>query len=278
MAKIRKFALIMLSLSLSLLLAACEGNLGERAQETKSIAATPTSQPSTQGPDDTESLREEVCLLTCGTGAPDSAGGVDASFGIFTAEREIKYATFYVVAYNSVDDPVSCEIKGTSNATLKVTGPITKNAPSYVTFENVWYNATISYMKVMRVEIEFLDGTFYTTENPKALACGGVGVGSSVIPFEVYRTPLKNAVNKILEEKNLSAQDFIENYSKLYPDFDYAQDLMAEESYLSSYPWTLSVEPFSQSLGIEPIELLHTLTEFDYVNDRFFAVDTSAPQ
>lgn len=256
---------------------ACGAPSVEKDKESLALEATPAPQGATQNVDNTYALWEEFCLLTCGTGAPDSADGVDVSIGFFSAKRDIKYATFYVSAYNSVDDAVSCEIKGTHDATLKVTGPITPGIPYLSNFENVWYNPTISYMKIGKIEIEFTDGTIYTTENPQAIAGGGIGVSTSstLFPFEVYREPLQDAVNKILKEKGMSSQDFVSKYSELYPDYEYAQDLIAEESYLNSYPWILSVEHFSQCLGTDPIELLHTLTEYDVINDKFFITNFS---
>ena len=55
----------------------------------------------------------------------DSVGGVSPSIGYRNnSDKTIKYIDFTMVPYNAVGDTVSCEIRGNSAATGRVTGPI----------------------------------------------------------------------------------------------------------------------------------------------------------
>lgn len=95
---------------------------------------------------------------------PNSVGGVDWTAKIEnTSQKTIKYITFIVEAYNAVDDAVECEITGKSVVKCKGTGPVVPTSqtdPSAVfTWETVWYNSTISYVKTLEIQIEYMDGT-----------------------------------------------------------------------------------------------------------------------
>ncbi len=111
------------------------------------------------------------------TSVPNSAGGVDINVRWdIISNKDIKYVTFTVAAYNAVDDTVYCEISGNNTANLKLTGPCQSGYSSYVIpetyksgitskkyvdnvrLENVWYNKTIEYAKLISVKIEFMDG------------------------------------------------------------------------------------------------------------------------
>jgi hypothetical protein len=102
-------------------------------------------------------------------GLPNSAGGVNAKidFYYYYEDKDIKYITFTVIPYNSVGDIQSCDITGKSKANLQFTGPISANTRPNDNriFENVWYNSTINKIKLVKVQVEYTDGSRYTYAN-----------------------------------------------------------------------------------------------------------------
>lgn len=91
---------------------------------------------------------------------PNSAGGVSIK-GAFVnnSSKSIKYILIYFTPYNQVDDAVGCNIKNVSEYGLRCTGPVAPNQ-SYAFFgENMWYNHSISSVKVTRAEVQYMDGT-----------------------------------------------------------------------------------------------------------------------
>lgn len=92
---------------------------------------------------------------------PNSAGGVNVDIRVTpVGPGTVKYVVFDIVPYNSVDDAVSSEIGGKSTANLRFTGPLTSmTTGKTVSARNVWYNSTISYVEIVAVELEYMDGT-----------------------------------------------------------------------------------------------------------------------
>lgn len=92
---------------------------------------------------------------------PNIVDGVDMTiYWQNLSGKEIKYIYFDVQAFNAVDDPVKCEIKGTSVRTnMRVTGPISAKFNSYHYWEAVWYNSSIKRAEILNVRIEYMDGT-----------------------------------------------------------------------------------------------------------------------
>lgn len=97
------------------------------------------------------------------TSRPNSAGGVDLHLvWQNTGSKTVKYARFDLIPYNAVDDVVEDEIRGQSEVTAEVTGPVRPGAVSggdgwY--WESVWYNSTIVRAELTRVRLEYMDGT-----------------------------------------------------------------------------------------------------------------------
>lgn len=91
---------------------------------------------------------------------PNSAGGVSVR-GVFVnnSSKSIKYITLYFTPYNQVGDAVGCSIKNVSEYGLKCTGPVEPNQFHVFFGENMWYNYSISSVKVTRAEIQYMDGT-----------------------------------------------------------------------------------------------------------------------
>lgn len=74
-------------------------------------------------------------------------------------EKEIKYITFSYVPYNSVNDVVACTASGKTEVSGKLTGPIPSKHKSHVTWENMWFNPTVTKAILTKMHIEFMDGT-----------------------------------------------------------------------------------------------------------------------
>lgn len=121
---------------------------------------------------------------------PNSVGGIDVVFGFTnTGTKTIKYASFYFIPYNSVGDAVTCSTRGESEQGAKYTGFVEPGASIYkVTFNNAWYNSTITQVKVSKVFVEYTDGTNETIngsdvpiqDNAPSNASGGCYVATAV--------------------------------------------------------------------------------------------------
>lgn len=93
----------------------------------------------------------------------DSAGGVGVRINIKNdSEKAIKYATFEVIPYNAVNDVVSSSIGGKTKAQLELTGPIEPGGRAVPKWTGVWYNSTISTVKILQIEIIYMDGSCET--------------------------------------------------------------------------------------------------------------------
>lgn len=107
------------------------------------------------------------------TSKPNSAGGVDCNI-IWKnkSDKIVKYAKFTVTPYNAVDDMVESSIGGDTYKKLKATGPVkTGEVDGYgTTWECIWYNSTISYMKITGIELEYMDGTIISTNKAEIIA------------------------------------------------------------------------------------------------------------
>ena len=107
----------------------------------------------------------------------NSAGGVDFSitWQYLDNSKDIKYLDYTVVPYNCVGDPVKGKYDS-GRFTGRITGPISasefkdgrfKKERSY--WGTAWYNNTICSIKIVKVEVEYMDGTkyIYVKELPK---------------------------------------------------------------------------------------------------------------
>jgi hypothetical protein len=109
-----------------------------------------------------------ILILRCKSSLPNSAGGVNVDiFFQNISNRRIKYIYFTVTPYNKVDDIVRSEIGGKSNVVLEQVGYIEPErfSKDYEVWGNVWYNSTISYIKIVKIEIVFDDNSKKIIEN-----------------------------------------------------------------------------------------------------------------
>jgi len=96
---------------------------------------------------------------------PNSASGVSFSIDWFyyNTKKEIKYIYFTVVPYNAVGDRQYCDIRDHATFTGSATGPISASSrPKEYNWENAWYNSTIDSLEIIKVKLEYMDGTSYT--------------------------------------------------------------------------------------------------------------------
>src|SRR6056297_3222117 len=121
---------------------------------------------------------------------PNSAGGVDVTIDFINTVglKPIKYAIFTVIPYNRVGDVVSSTIGRHKSQKLKITGPIKYaafsvdwlgqdvNGAGHGTWENVWYNHSISCIEIIRIKIIYMDGktTDIAGKGIKSLLVSGV--------------------------------------------------------------------------------------------------------
>ena len=92
---------------------------------------------------------------------PDSAGAVALELVWKNVSgKEIKYAVFQVVPYNAAGEELSCRVRGNRPYTGRVTGPVApgQTYSSGIKWRNAWFNPSISYAAIHRVNIEFMDG------------------------------------------------------------------------------------------------------------------------
>ncbi len=91
---------------------------------------------------------------------PDSVGGVGVQFTFRNeGEKTIKYVTISFIPYNQVGDAVSSSIGGRSEFGIICTGPIAPNKKQSGRCECIWYNYSITSVRVSKAEIEYMDGT-----------------------------------------------------------------------------------------------------------------------
>lgn len=99
------------------------------------------------------------------TGA-NSVGGIGVMYNWKnTGTKTIKYVDFTFVPYNAVGDAVGCTTRNVSEFHSKETGPITPGQLMTNRYcDCMWYNHTITSVKLIRAEIQYTDGTEETIE------------------------------------------------------------------------------------------------------------------
>ena len=89
----------------------------------------------------------------------DSAGGIEVFISFSNnSGRILKYVDFEVTPYNRVDDIARSTIDGASTKTIQVVDYIEPSKKYDAHFAPVWYNNTISYIKINSIKVTFRDG------------------------------------------------------------------------------------------------------------------------
>jgi len=112
-----------------------------------------------------------IAIFDIRSGTPNSVGGVRAWIDWQNvSEKDIKYVTFNVIAYNRVNDIAPCTITRNAEAHLRYTGPyLPMHISNGLGFSNVWYNSTIDYMKIIGIEIIFMDDEIISFDEEQIL-------------------------------------------------------------------------------------------------------------
>lgn len=95
---------------------------------------------------------------------PNSAGGIDVNlvFEVMNG-KTVKYLQLEVSAFNAVGDRVLKTSPGDPTGRLRYTGPVQKSdGLESASWETVWYNSTISCVRVDKIRVEYLDGSSAT--------------------------------------------------------------------------------------------------------------------
>jgi hypothetical protein len=101
-----------------------------------------------------------IFILGYSTKDPNSAGGISC-FVTFKniSDKRSKYVYFTIIPYNIVDDITRSTIDGKSEAILEHTGFLLPGEEFRSDWENVWYNNTIKYMKIIGIKVVFDDNS-----------------------------------------------------------------------------------------------------------------------
>lgn len=122
----------------------------------------------------TKSVRKAASVLRINNSelsGPNSAGGCDYKLYFRNVSKKtIKYLDWYGTAYNAVDDPCSCEIRGTSFCSGQCVGPIFAGDDRWSSWSCVIYNYSAETIKLDHIRIEYLDGTSVSLSSSDILA------------------------------------------------------------------------------------------------------------
>lgn len=128
-------------------------------------------------------LGSPIAIISQNIDSVNSAGGVNCSIEFSNiSDKTSKYVNFTVVPYNRVFDITNSEIDGQSEKIINITNIISPQTDFKAKWKNVWYNNTISSMKIIKIEIiytdnskisidtqEKIDKCFYTSSELKEL-------------------------------------------------------------------------------------------------------------
>lgn len=121
---------------------------------------------------------------------PDSVGGIGVQFSFRNeGEKTIKYVTISFIPYNQVGDAVSSSIGGRSEFGIICTGPIAPNKKQSGRCECIWYNYSITSVRVSKAEIEYMDGTTEVIDGTNIPAEEGGGCYVATAVYGSYDCP-----------------------------------------------------------------------------------------
>lgn len=83
------------------------------------------------------------------------------------SNKTIKYITFNLIGYNSVDDKIT--ERGVSIKSVKGIGPIKPNNTASFEFKYVWFTDLVETFKITKIKIEYMDGGLKVIDNPRSI-------------------------------------------------------------------------------------------------------------
>jgi hypothetical protein len=111
-----------------------------------------------------------LLILGYNTDTPNSAGGVGCYVRfVNVSTKRIKYVDFAVVPHNRFDDIAYSDIDGESEKIIRAANYIQPNEYYNSHWENVWYNLTISYMKIINYKVTYDDNTVQTINDKEII-------------------------------------------------------------------------------------------------------------
>ena len=152
------------------------------------------------------------------------AGGVSLKFSLTNNSlKTIKYVYSYITPYNRVNDPVACLITGESQKACQYIGPLANGQyTGECIYDNVWYNATITRVRVDKIVVEYTDGTheMFSEKDIGFEQYGGCYIATAIYgSYDCTQVMvLRNYRDKELC-KTLFGRVFISCYYKISPTF-----------------------------------------------------------
>lgn len=100
----------------------------------------------------------------------NSVGGVSPALDFTNlSSKTVKYAFFDITPYNAVGDAQRSEVGGVSTRRLRAVGPLNSMQGDSYTWDNAWYNGTITCITVNSVSVEYMDGSKKTISGASAV-------------------------------------------------------------------------------------------------------------
>jgi len=96
----------------------------------------------------------------------DYVDGTNLTFKVYNpTNKTIKYLSFVVVGYNSVNDVVVDPIKKKSIISVRGVGPIKPKEFGDYDFDYVWHTDLVENVKITQIYITYMDGSSITIKN-----------------------------------------------------------------------------------------------------------------
>jgi len=98
------------------------------------------------------------------TYAQNTADGISVGlrFRNVSDSKTVKYASVKWRLFNSVGDPTTGQINGTSVERARFVGPLEPGRDSYVEWENLFYSTVGTCLEVRKITVEHVDGSTFT--------------------------------------------------------------------------------------------------------------------
>lgn len=112
-------------------------------------------------PSSTKNIYDNVLSIsTASLHSQNSVGGCDCSvYYTNKSKKTIKYVYWTGTFYNAVNDPVYCDIRGSSTFTGQDTGPYAPNEVGGGVWDCVIYDWAADYVKLSNIRIVYTNGT-----------------------------------------------------------------------------------------------------------------------
>lgn len=136
----------------------------------------------------------------------DSADGIEVSINFENIyNKTIKYVDFEVTPYNRVNDVAYSTIDGVSTKVIQAVDFIAPNESYKAQWKPIWYNPTISYIKINSIKVTFLDNT--TISVPKS------NIEKVFTKRELIKEVYRNGKRYILLKYDVAENEFYAEYN-----------------------------------------------------------------